>query len=199
MRRINKIVLIIVSVGVVATTGAFLVLEKQSRPLAYGRFDSYFTGQESITYPLIFDSIRIINDPKSPAINFGPSNFDGSQIFMNVTKMSREDAYNFKSMLIERGLASEGRKSTQNGYIGEILSYDLKAHPNPNMQACSFSYRYFIPLAESDHELVLEIDASQPEWGLDGNYSHCSIFEESHYNALKAVMDYVIARIQPAF
>ena len=196
-KTILSLVLVTVIVG-----GVYLVTtqkkEAAHQPFTYGTFDSYFTGQDSITYPLIFDSIRIVGNQQSLSINFGPAKFEDFEIFMNVTKMTRVDAQRSRSLFVERGLLSEGTKTTQNGYVGEVLSSDLKAHPDPNTQSCDFTYRYFIPLANSADDLALTIQASQPEWGMNQN-AVCIIFDEKNYKQLKDMMDYVIAHIQPAF
>ncbi|MEK9185392.1 MAG: hypothetical protein AAB863_01325 [Patescibacteria group bacterium] len=188
-------------IAIVVVGGIYLFSEKkQAKQISYGTFHGYFTSQESILYPLIFDDIRISNDPKLPMISFGPKNFEGFEIFMNVTKETRKESNDFKSMLAERNVQkSEGLKTTRNGYVGEVFSYDLKAHPEPDIKACNFGYLYFIPLADSDHDLVLEINARQSGWGSDGNYSNCKIFDDQNYARLKTIMDNVIDNIQPAF
>jgi len=204
LKTTKKFVISIILTAVVAVGSTYFFLEikrtqSEHKPFTYGTFDSYFTGQDSITYPLIFDRIRSNGDSIAPSVNFLAQNFEGFDININVAKVSRKDADNFRAMLIERGLTSEGSKITRNGYVGEIISYDLKAHPDPNTQSCSFSYNYIIPLAYSNNDLELMIYASQPDWGVDGDYTNCKIFDDQNYTYLKAMMDYVMANIQPAF
>lgn len=205
-------ILIVVVIILAGTTICFAIMGRninqsaisvppatQYKSITYGTLSSYFTDQERITYPLIFDDIRVIKDQKSPAIIFGPQKLENFEIFMIVTKMPRKDAENFKSNLIERGLVSEGLKTAPSGYIGEVLSSDLKAHPDSNAQTCGFGYRYFIPLTKSNNDLELYIQASQPEGGLAKPNFNCTIFDDQNYKYLKTMMDYVISNIQPAF
>ncbi len=215
MSQTRRIILSIILTAFIAVGGTYLFLEKKQaqivvkndststqttpKPFSFGTLDNYLTGQESITYPLIFSDIKMIRDQEFTAVNFGVQNFEGFQISMQVAKMARKEAEKLKSVLLERGLVSEGAASTKNGYVGEILSSDAKAHPEPDTKSCGFGYRYFIPLANSSQDLQLEIGVSQPEWGKNGDFSNCSVFEERNYTHLKAMVDYVFANIQPAF
>jgi hypothetical protein len=163
--------------------------ENQHKPFVYGTIGGYLTGSslEKITYPLIFDDIRIINeDQKLPAILFGPQKFENFEIFMSVSKAPRKDANNFKSILIGRDFVSEGVKTTKEGYVGEVLS----------SQVCNLIYHYFIPLTYSNNDLELEIRVSQFE--LDPAIPNCIISDDQNYNYLKTMVDYVIDNIQPA-
>lgn len=222
MDHINKIILsiiLIILTTIIAVGSTYLFLENKQeklatsenssaqvghKPFTYGTIDNYFTGQERITYPLIFDNIRVDPDSDYRSMNFGPQNFEGFEISMQVSKLPRKDADNFKSMLInERGYSSKGSKTHRSGYMGELLSSDLKTYFDSNPQVdphtfgvCSIVYRYFIPLADSNYDLKLEIYASQSGWEGD---SDCIIYDDQNYTYLKGMIDHVIDNIQPAF
>ena len=208
MKKVSILVgIIIIIVAIIIIFGGVFAYQKYLspktqnqnaplKPFAYGTLDNYFTGQEMITYPLIFDDIKILSDQN--LINFGPQEFEGFQIFMSAAKSTRKDADNLKSNLINMsGDVSEGQKRTPNGYVGELLSEDLKAHPSPSGQNCMVAYMYFIPLSNSDNDLVITVDFSQPEWGTKPGF-RCTIFDNQNYTYLKAMVDHVIDNIQPS-
>ena len=198
--NIKKIILL-ASLIVVASS-AFLFLKnktKEPKPFTYGTLGSFFSGQDIITYPLIFSSIRNVGDKNVPEINFGPENFEGFEIFMNVSKITRKDSNDSDKNFIERGWVQEDQRITRGGYEGRILANDLRVHPVSGSQGCGFSYMETIPLMESSNDLVLLISATQRDWGKDGDYSNCKIFEDKNYKYLKDMIDHVIDNIQPAF
>lgn len=202
MKYIKKILpiglIIIIAIG-----GTYLFLKNKKtehKPFTYGTFADFFTGQDIITYPLIpNNSIRNVGDQKSIAVNFGPEKFEGFDIFMSVEKITRKDSNDSEKNLIERGWVQESSRITRGGYEGRILANDLKAHPVPGSQSCNFGYIETVPLMESKNDLVLSIDVSQRDWGKDGDYSNCKIFDDKNYKYLKDMMDHVIDNIQPAF
>lgn len=168
-------------------------------PIMYGKLDNFFTGQDSVTYPLIFDTLRDLSDKTAKTVNFGPQTYEGFLISMNVSKVSRNDALASKTDLLDRGWKTEGKKITKNGYIGEVLSSDIKAHPEPNTQTCSFGYSYEIPLTNSNNNLIVSLNISSPSWEFSEGSEPCTLFEDKNYYYYKALIDHVFDNIQPAF
>jgi len=201
-------ILIVVSVILAGTTIYFAETNNvqlppptiQNERTSYGTFNTFLTGQESITYPLIFDNIRTDSTDKTmPSVIFGPQTIAKDfQIDMVVTKMTRKSAENLKKELLGRGAVSVGTMMTPNNYAGEIIAFDLKAYPDPNTESCSLSYRYFIPLQNSQNDLQLEIGVSEPAWGVKPEVK-CALFDEQNYKYFKDMIDKVIDDIQPAF
>ncbi|MEI8229623.1 MAG: hypothetical protein WCG83_00615 [Candidatus Peregrinibacteria bacterium] len=205
-----KILLLVLLVAGLSAAGTSIILNSEggrrfastsgetSDAVRYGTFSGFFTTQEIISYPLFLDSLRTTSGEGTTSLMFGPSGFKGFQVFMSVTQASKTEAERMKAMYLDRHSFPEGVKSTGGGYSGELLSSDNRAHPDPNMQTCSFGYTFFIPLRTSDHALILDINAQDPNWGMP-TFEHCTIFDDDNYTALKGVMDHVIANIQPAF
>ncbi len=187
---IRIIVFTLIGIIFFGTTGYFY-FKKPS--LSYGKIENYFTGADSITYPLIFDDIRLFDDTfdgeKYRAIHFGPTELLGFDASMIVNRMSSAKYKRVIADLSETGDFRESNIQTRNGGIGEIWVSDEKAHPTDS-ETCSFRYYYFIPLNDGSDYLLLDISFGQREWGI--STSSCLIFEERNYQYLKAIIDYVI-------
>lgn len=163
----------------------------------YGNISGYFSGEilEQITYPLIFDTIRIDNSER--IIRFGPQKVGDFSIFMSASELSKEYVDEIKSDRIERGYILEKNKLTRNGYVVEMLSSDIKANPNPKVTSCSLAYNYFIPRLNSNRSLNLWFQASQLNWDPAKTNVNCKIFDDQNYNYLKSIADNIINQIQP--
>ena len=115
-----------------------------------------------ITYPDVFNNISFA--PSGDSIIFGPQKIGGYQISIASDITNTKDALAKKSALLGEGYwFSQGLQTTQNGYIGEIFSWDARLHPEAKVNTCAFEYRYFIPLANEKDEVVLAIHISLTE------------------------------------
>ncbi len=192
---------------IVVRAGRFRASDTPTPPVRYGTVDGFFTGQDVITYPLLFEHLRTTSSRGETSLLFGPDPFEKFQMFMSVTKTTKAGAEKMKRDYMDRGAVSEGQRFPS-GYTGELLSSDLKAHPRADTQSCSFGYTYFIPLMTSDHALVVDINAQDPLWGTSNSatmaqgissFGPCALFEDANYTAVKAIMDHVISSVAPAF
>ena len=181
--------------------------DKPASSVRYGTVSGFFTGQDVITYPLLFEHLRTTSSRGETSLLFGPDPFGAFQMFMSATQMTKADAEKMKRDYMDRGAVSEGQRFPS-GYTGELLSSDLKVHPRADTQSCSFGYTYFIPLMTSDHALVVDIHAQDPLWGTSNSatmaqgissFGPCALFDDGNYSAVKAIMDHVIDNVAPAY
>ena len=163
--------------------------------LSYGTFMfAPLNGNgQSITYPLIFTDITSdVNTVafRAPLIN----TFD---VFIEVTKEPTTKAEKDKTELISRSWVSEGSRTTRNGYVGEVLSADSKAHPIAGEKDCGISYLYTIPLADKSNSLNVLIEISDPKWGSNGNSNDCTLWNDTNYLYFKEMIKNVFDGVEP--
>lgn len=214
MSQIQRIAVVVLLAGVIGLGAAGIVLERKQQgfnagqnnngqaahpPITYGSLAGFFTGQETIIYPRIFDNIYISTDAKMPTVNFGTQMYEGFQVSMTAAKMTKRAMADIKAELIGHGWRVEKSVTTPNNLTGEVISSDPKAHPDPSTTACDFSYNIFVPISDRDHVLSVTIGVSQLDWLMDNGTSQCTLLDDQNYNYFKAMIDHVMARIEPSY
>lgn len=203
--NMRKTLAIIIITAIVSVVGAYVYFVNTAdtdgqKPdsIAFGTIENVFRDGMSIMYPLIFEHISMLDGGVNPSINFGTQEFLGNAVYMDVALMPATEAAAAKDMLTERGFVRVGDRLTMNGYSGELLVSDTSVYPEQGVESCGLSYRYVVPLKESEDAVMLSIGAVQNGWGENPESEECVMFEGERSVALKAMMQEVIAGFVPA-
>lgn len=180
-----------------ATTGVWFLDKTDDTPFAYGVLNDYLASGESITYPLVFNSITVSTaDGEDPQIVFTPAYWERFVLTMDATELSPAESDGAKAALLAEGFVSEGTRTTVDGREGEVLAADQKAHPAGGAETCDIAYHYFIPRAGGSSVLRLAVRAAQSDWAAQSD-TPCILFDEDNYADLTGMADHVIATIRP--
>lgn len=150
-------------------------------------------GQRSITYPLIFDDVQIVDAGRT--VYLGSENFQGYRVSMDVRETALGEAEIEKEKFLAFGWVSEGSRRTPNGYEGELLSDDPYSHPEANTQNCGFAYSYMVPLVHKED--VLTVSFRTDVQRSPNVPTHCE-FKEPQYHYFKDIVDKIILGVYPS-